>query len=363
MSVVAVLGAGAGGLSCAAELSHAGHQVRLWNRTPTSLPAGGVISYTGVLGDGAVEAEAVGSDLAVALRRADTVVVSLPALGHGAVFDGLAALGCAVPVVLNPGHTGGALHLRRMFAARGVRLPPVAELSTLTYVARRTPDGGVRITGRARQVRCGRLPGGAAAAECAADLFPGTLSEVPDVLASSLSNVNLVLHPPGAILAAAWTEATGGGFTFYVDAMTDGVGRVIDALDAERRTVAAAFGHALPRLAEEMALVGTVPPALAACGDTATAIRAGEANKTLGAPGSLQHRYYQEDFPYAVTPFLALARIAGVTTPVASALLTIARTMTGRPLDSPAALPDGLDATALGIDGLTVAGLLRLVRG
>jgi opine dehydrogenase len=357
MSVVAVLGAGAGGLSCAAELSLAGHQVRLWNRTAASLPASGVISYAGVLGEGSVTAAAVSADLAVTVAGADAVVVSLPALGHGAVFAGLTAVGCAVPVVLNPGHTGGALHLRRVFAARGVPLPPVAELSTLTYVARRSgDDGGVRITGRAGQVRCAALPGGAAAAACAASLFPGTVSPAPDVLATSLSNVNLVLHPPGAILSAAWVEATGGAFTFYVDAMTDGVGRVIDALDGERRAVAAAFGHKLPSLAEEMALVGTVPASLATGGDTASAVRAGEANKTLRAPDSLRHRYYREDFPYALTPFLALAGIAGVDTPVAAALLTVARALTG-------GLDGGLDAAGLGIDGLTVDGLLGLVRG
>jgi opine dehydrogenase len=362
MSVVAVLGAGGGGLSCAAELSLAGHSVRLWNRTEASLPGSGVISYTGVLGEGSVTAAAASTDLRVVLDGADAVVVSLPALGHGAVFAGLAALGCAVPVVLNPGHTGGALHLRRVFAASGVPLPPVAELSTLTYVARRPPGDprGVRITGRAGRVRCAALPGGEEAAACAAALFPGTLSPVPDVLATSLSNVNLVLHPPGAILSAAWVEATGGAFTFYVAAMTDGVGRVVDALDAERRSVAAAFGHKLPSLAEEMALVGTVPSSLAASGDTAAAVRAGEANKTLRAPDSLGHRYYREDFPYAVTPFLALAAIAGVDTPVAAALLTVARALTGG-LDD--ALDGGLDAAGLGIDGLTVDGLLGLVRG
>lgn len=360
MSVVAVLGAGAGGLSCTAELSLAGHSVRLWNRSEASLPGSGVISHTGVLGEGSVTAAAVSTDLRRVLDGADAVVVSLPALGHDAVFSGLAALGCAVPVVLNPGHTGGALHLRRVFSASGVPLPPVAEMSTLTYVARREDAGGggagVRITGRAGRVRGAALPGGEAAAACAAALFPGTLSPVPDVLATSLSNVNLVLHPPGAILSAAWVEATGGAFTFYVDAMTDGVGRVIDALDAERRSVASAFGHKLPSLAEEMALVGTVPASLAAGGDTAAAVRAGEANKTLPAPDSLRHRYYREDFPYAVTPFLALAAVAGVATPVASALLTVARALAG-------GLAGGLDVAGLGIEGLTVDGLLRLVRG
>jgi opine dehydrogenase len=364
MSVIAVLGGGAGGLSCAVELTQRGHLVRLWNRNPATVAAfrSGDIGHDGVLGSGSVTVGLVTTDLGQALAGADVAVVCLPALAHAALFADLAAHGCAAPVVLNPGHTGGALHLRQVFARRGVRPPPVAELSTLTYVARRrsVPGQGERvlITGRAGQVRCGALPGGTAAFAAAAELFPGVASAVPDVLASSLANVNLVLHPPGAILSAAWAESTGGAFTFYVDAMTDGTGRVIDALDAERRTVAAAFGHDLPPLTGEMALIGTVPPALAAAGDTAAAIRAGVANQAIAAPDSLTHRYYREDFPYAIRPFQALARIAGVPVPLAGALATVAGVLLG-----PDASGSGLDADGLGAAGLDLAGLLRLVRG
>jgi opine dehydrogenase len=366
---VAVLGGGAGGLSCAVELTQRGHQVRLWNRNPATVApfAAGVIGYDGVLGSGSVTVARVTSDLAEALAGADAALVCLPALAHPALFADLAALDYAHPVLLNPGHTGGALHLKHVFTVRGSRLPTVAELSTLTYIARRHGER-VSITGRAGQVRCGALPGGEAAAAVAAELFGDTVVRVPDVLASSLANVNLVLHPPGAILGAAWTEATGGAFTFYVDAMTEGVGRVIDGLDAERRAVAAAYGHDLPPLAAEMALVGTVPPDLAGSVSTATAIRAGEANRCIAAPGSLAHRYYREDFPYGIRPLQALARIAGVPTPLADALATVAGTLLGPDparagLDANGLGTPGLDAVALGIDGLDRDGVLRLVRG
>lgn len=359
MTRVAVLGGGAGGLSCAVELTQRGHQVRLWNRNPATVRpfSSAVIGFTGALGQGSVAVEAVTSDLADALAGADVAIVCLPALAHDAVFAGLAECGCAIPVVLNPGHTGGALHARQVFSARGVPLPPIAELSTLTYVARRREDR-VRITCRASHVRCGALPGGEAAAAAATDLFDGVIDRARDVLASSLANVNLVLHPPGAILGAAWAEATGGAFTFYVEAMTDGVGRVLDALDAERRAVAARFGHDLPPLAKEMALIGTAPPELANAGDTAAAIRAGEANKSIGAPDSLSHRYYREDFPYAVRPFQALARIAGEATPLADALAVVAGALLG-----PEAIGRGLGADGLGVAGLDLDEVLELVRG
>ena len=357
MTAVAILGAGAGGLSCAVELTQAGHDVRLWNRNPRALERyveSRSVPHNGVLGEGTAPLALVTTDLRAALQSAEVLVVSLPALAHAALFTDLADVACALPIVLNPGHTGGALHARAIFLRRGVPLPPVVEFSTLTYVARVQPEGGVRITCRAGQVRAGALPGGESAVGGARALFPGVLG-VPDVLASSLSNVNLVLHPPGAILAAAWVEAPVPAFTFYVDAMTPGVARVIDLLDAERRAVAAGFGHDLPPLSEEMALIGTVSSG-AVAQDVGAAIRGGEANQFIKAPDSLGHRYYQEDLPYALTPFIALAGVAGVAVPMAQALLTIGGGLLARDLAA-----TGLGAEALAIAGLDLNGLMEVV--
>ncbi len=360
MSRVAVLGGGAGGLASAVELCRAGHEVRLWNRNPRTIARvaeSRAVAFDGVLGEGAEKLDVVTSALDEALKDAEAVVVCLPALAHDAVFNDLAEAACAVPVVLNPGHTCGALHARAVFGARGVALPPLAELSTLTYVARVQPDGVLRVTCRAGRVRCGVLPGGEEALDVARRLFPGAV-QAPDVLASSLANVNLVLHPPGAILAAAWVEAPGEDFTFYVDALSPGVARVITALDAERRAVAAAFGHDLPPLIEEMALIGTASREHAASGDVALAIRSGEANRRIAAPTSLAHRYYEEDLPFALVPFVALAAIAGAEVPTAHALVHLGGVLLGRDLYA-----SGLNVTKLGLAGLDQPALERLVRG
>jgi opine dehydrogenase len=358
VSRIAVLGAGAGGRSTAIELAQAGHEVRLWNRNPRTVAAlleSRAVAFRGVLGEGTEKLALVTTALDEALRGAEAVVVCLPALAHGAIFADLATARCSVPVILNPGHTGGALHARAVFSAHGTRLPPLAELSTLTYVARVQPDGIVSVTCRAGQVRCGVLPGGQHALEVAHSLFPAAVG-ASDVLASSLSNVNLVLHPPGAILAAAWVEAPERDFTFYVDALTPGVARVIATLDDERRAVAAGFGHDLPGLAEEMALIGTVSEE-AAAGDVGAAIRSGDANRLILAPRSLAHRYYEEDLPFALVPFAVLAAIAGVAVPTAHALLRLGGVLLDRDL-----FATGLDASRLGLDGLVATEVEALVR-
>ena len=355
---VAVLGAGAGGAAAAADLILRGHAVRLWHPRPPRLEpfaAAGAVRHHGVLGDGEARLELATTDLAEALAGADAAVACLPAVVRETVVEAWAAADAVTPLILNPGHTGGALHVAASLRRLGVQPPPLATFSTLTYVARSHDPGTVTVTAVAERVLAAALPGGERALALARELFPQA-EPVRDVLAVDLANTNLVLHPPGVILGAAWIEATGGDFLFYVEGMTPGVVRVLETLDAERLAVARAYGHELEALAEEMAAIGTADAELAARGDTGGAIREGGANATIRAPGSLDHRYYAEDISYGLAPFRAFADAAGVATPVAEALLRLGLVLLGDRDESI------LGAEELGIAGRDAAGVLALVR-
>lgn len=357
---VTIMGAGAGGMAAAVELTHAGHSITLWNRSPDTLKpfetAGG-LAYEGVLGDGVARPAAMTCDASVAVKGTELVLVCAPTSSHRDLARVLAQsrLAAGIPVVLNPGHTGGALEFQQAFREAAGSAPPIAELSTLTYVARKHQPERVTVTGRAKRVRGAALPGGHAALAAACALFD-SVAPVDDVLASGLSNVNMVLHPPGAVLAASWVEARHGDFTFYVEAMTPGVARVMRALDDERRTVASAFGHALPSLVAEMKVIGTVEDD-ADERDLVGAISGGQANQRIKAPDTLSHRYYLEDFAYGLLPFLAFAGIAGVPTPVADALLELGSALTD--IDFRA---NGRTAERMCISGMTSAELIARVR-
>jgi len=357
VQTIAILGAGAGGTAAAVELQAKGHEVRLWNRSAQTLEPlrriGGV-EYEGVLGEGRISIARIDSDLKTIVDGADAALVCLPTFTHGAIARDLAAIGFERPIVLNPGHTGGALEFRHAWLSVARRAPELAEFSTLTYVARKQ-EARVRISGVARQVRVGALPGADAAMEAARRMYPSA-SPVQSVLVSDLSNANLVLHPPAAVLGAAWIEATGGDFTFYVQGATPGVGRVMGALDRERQAVAAAFGYAVEPLVEEMRAIGTVEPDTEPGADIVQAISGGAANRRIKAPDSFAHRYYREDFGFGLVPFAELAAIAGVPVPTADALLTLASGMTGEDYRR-----SGRNAQRMGIAGLTLAGLKQLV--
>lgn len=356
---VAVLGAGAGGAASVAELVLAGHDVSFWGRSePTIAPhvdLGGV-AYEGKLGAGIAKPMWIGTNLAEAIAGVDVAVVALPTFSHSGIATALSKAGWLNDklVVLNPGHTGGALEFSESFRIASGRLPAVVEFSTLTYVARKYRPDGVTVTGRAKQVRAASLNCGRDAVSIAATLFPGA-EPVADVLAADLSNVNMILHPPGAILSAAWVEATSGNFTFYVDAMTPAVARVMRLLDSERLAVAKAFGHILPNVIDEMRLIGTVEANVDA-NDYVAAISGGEANRKIKAPASLEHRYYREDFGHGLLPFLVLAEIARVETPVAESLYRLAQAAVG--VDHRIG---GRTAEAMGISGFSKDALLQRV--
>ena len=358
---VAVIGAGAGGAASVAELTLAGHAVTLWNRSAATLApfmALGGVEYKGVLGTGVSTPQRMTLDLGQAIEGADVALVCLPTITHRAIARSLAQLGAhALPVVLNPGHTGGALEFQESYRlAGGGRAPPIAEFHTLAYIARKYTPTEVTITGTAKFLRLGILPGGTAAADAARRLYP-VAHPVADVLNSSLANLNMTLHAPGAVLGAAWIEATRGAFTFYVQGMTPGVARVMRALDDERLAVARAFGHELLALGAEMQKYGTIEAHVPDTTDLVGAIASGEANKRIKAPDSLAHRYYLEDFGYGLVPFIALAAAANVEVPVANALLNLGATLTG--VDFRAI---GRTAQTMGIAGLDRDGVLRLVR-
>jgi len=357
---VLIIGAGSGGMAAVAELTRAGHDVVLWNRSAATLAPlqqRGGVGFEGVLGSGVAVPRLTTADLAAAVVDVEVAVVTLPTFSHAPVARALAEAGwdASRPVILNPGHTGGALEF--FTAYRSVRddVPPIAEFSTLTYVARKYSPDVVTVTGRAKHVHAAALPGGERALEIARSLFPG-VAPARDVLFCDLCNLNMVLHAPGAILAAAWVEARKGDFTFYVEAMTPGVVRIMRELDRERQAVARAFGHEMPSVVDEMKLVGTVDQR-ANSDDYAAAISGGEANKKIKGPDSLSHRYYREDFGHGLLPFLELAKIAEVPTPVASSLYQLAGILCGTDFAE-----FGRTAKAMGIAGFTKARLLERVR-
>ncbi len=358
-SKAAVLGGGNGGFAAAAHLTLCGCEVSLYNRsaaTIAAVAAAGGITYQGVLGEGFARVSAT-TDMAVAVDGAALIEVCAPALAHPGYAAALAPLlQPETLIVLNPGDMLGSLAFVQALRTAGYTgAVRIGETSTLTYICRKPDDGSVNITASLQQVPFAAFPGQATAAMVEAlqgynlDLAPET-----SVLPVGLANVNIVLHPTGMVLAAAWIEHSGGDFAYYYDAATPAVARTMEALDRERLAVAQAYGVVALPFPTLFANIGSTSRAAAASGSYLQALLDSVPNRQLKAPPRLDHRYLNEDVPCSLVPLAELGAVAGVPMPVTESLITLAGTVNAT--DYRAA---GRRLAALGLGGRDRAALLR----
>jgi opine dehydrogenase len=330
MTTIAILGAGNGGFAAAAHLATEGHRPQLYNRSEETIAAikeQGGVRHSGVLGTGTASVPVITTDLSRALDGADLLMICLPATALDGIARALADhVNGSRPLLVNPGATGGALAVRQTLTEAGCEsLPPIAETNTLTYIARKQSNERVHVSSLVDNVRCAALPPATPeeAIEPFRDLYP-TLTPVSSPLHTALSNVNAVLHPPGIVLSAAWIEHTGGDFRFYFDAGTPAVASVMEDLEAERLAIADAVGLTVDPFPEMFADIGSTSKEAAESGSFLRMLKESEPNKSIKAPDSVDHRYFDEDIPFGLVPMAELGRWAGVETPVIDSLVTIA---------------------------------------
>ena len=323
----AVIGAGHGGKSMAAHLAVMGYTVTLFNRTAAHVEAirrrGGIEleSYEGGP-RGFARITAVTSTINGALAEADVVMVVVPSSAHAEV-----AANCAPHlrddqiVVLHPGRTGGALEFRRALREAGCRANvTIAEAETLIYACRSDGPAQARIFRIKEAVPLAALP--ATETSRVLDVLCKAYPQFIDgdsVLHTGLNNMGAIFHPALAILNAGYIESTGGHFQFYIDGATPSVSRVLEVLDRERVTVAAAIGIRA-RTAQEWLRM-----AYDASGDSLhEAIQNQAGYHGITAPSTLNHRYIFEDVPMSLVPIAALGRRYGVSVEAIDSIICLA---------------------------------------
>jgi opine dehydrogenase len=358
---IAVLGAGHGGCAAAADLTRRGHRVRLHARSAARLAPlreRGGIDARGVQ-EGFVPLPVMTTDVAEALYRADLIMLVVPSVAHEHYARALAPLiDGSTPIFLNPGHTGGGLHFVHELRRAGYRGPiKTCETVTLTYIARLEGPATVAIYSYTKRLRFAALPG-----KHADELFALTKPIYPEIIQASsvietaLTNMNAIFHPPGMLMNAGWIESTGGNFLFYREGITEAVGRVTAAIDAERLAIANALGVPAVPFLDAFLQAGLTTPAAHASGNIARACRESEPNKTIKSPSSLDHRYVHEDVGYGLVPLAALGHLAGVATPTIDATVHLMGVCVG--IDY---AREGLTLEKLGLAGTSPSDVVKRV--
>lgn len=354
-----IIGAGHGGKAMAAHLALMGFHVTLYNRTPEHIAAiqkrGGIELESYVGGPhGFGQLACATSDMGEALERASVIMVVVPSTAHVDIASMVAPhLRDGQVIVLHPGRTCGAIQfVKALYDCGCTADATVAEAETLIYASRSEGPAQVRIFRIKEAVPLAALPATRTACvlEALAPAYPQFIDGI-SVLHTGLNNMGAIFHPTLTILNAGRIESTGGDFQFYIDGVTPSVARVLEVLDRERVTVAAALGIRAQTATEWLKM------AYDASGtDLYETIRNQSGYYGIKAPNTLNHRYIMEDVPMSLVPIANLGRHYGVSVRGMDSVIRLACIIhhtdywrRGRTLDK------------LGIDSLSVSEITRYV--
>jgi opine dehydrogenase len=335
---ICIIGAGNGGSAIAGDLTLAGHHCRLFefpeyaaNLQP--IQAQGGIRVTGIARTGFAQLERATTDLAEAVAGADLIMVATVALAHERVARELAFhLEEGQVMVLWPG-SGGTLAFRKVWDEMEFdRKVYLAEAVTFPYCCRRLEGPGTvnihRIDGPNMLIAALPVTDTGVVLQALEGTYGHVVKPARSILEPALYNVNIIVHPVGALLNMGRIEHTQGEFYMYKEGITPSVKKVIYAMDAERSALFRALGTQ-PYTYDEI---------FADCFNMTVEEFAVTSSK---GPLSMQDRYVTEDIPMGAALTVSLARKAGVPTPTYECMIHLASVVnetdyyrTGRTLEN-----------------------------
>jgi opine dehydrogenase len=323
---LAVLGAGHGGKTMAADMAARGYHVNLYNRTLEHIDAiqarGGIElqleSEEVVFGP----LQVVSDRMEEALDGVRLIMVVVPAFGHADIARQCAPhLKDGQIIVLNPGRTGGALEFRKVLQECGCTADvTIAETETLLFASRSGGPAEARVFRRKNSIPLAALPATRTeqVLDILTEIYPQFVA-APNVLHTSLNNMGAVFHPALTLLNAGWIERTQGDFQFYMDGVTQSTSRILEVIDRERVTVAAALG-----VRAQTALEWLVRAYSATGENLDEAMHDNPGYQGIKAPRSLRHRYILEDVPFSLVPIASLGKRFGVNVWAIDSLIQLA---------------------------------------
>jgi len=351
---IAILGGGHGCYAAAADLSEAGHAVRLWRRDAAALKPvidAGSIVLKDSDGARAVKIAGATADIAQALDGAQLIVIPSPAIAQEDIARAMAPHLRDGQVVFLPPGTFGSFVMHRIVRQAGNRADVAwAETGTLPYLARKHGEREVNVTIRAVRLPTGVYPARKTEHALAVirEAYPG-VHGCGDALSGALMNAGPIIHPPLIVMNAAPLQHFE-RWDIHNEGTQPAVRAVTDRLDQERIAVREALGYGAPHypLADhyrnDQWMYGDAHKKLVKSGDWREHI-------------DLQtHRYVIEDTELGLAFLASVARWAKADAPIAHGLLAVAGGWQGRDLRKGPRTLEGL-----GLDPLDKAALQQLL--
>lgn len=356
---IAVLGGGHGAHAMAADLSLKGYKVNLCEAPEFEEGFHATLARQAVnLIDpwGKRHSAKLGlatTDFQAALRDVDYIMMNVPAVAAKGFFERI------IPYLRNgqtlikwSGNFSALLFanmLKEMSVKKRVTL---AEGNTLPWGCRIVEPGTVQIMVWVTRLLLATFPGKNIdrILDHVKPMYPVVPCE--NVLATSLNNLNPIVHPVGTVMNAGWIDTVGEKFFFYRDGNTLSISRGIKRIFEEVSRVAEAAGVTMNTYPEEDFWKKS---AIMSSYTRAAFDKEGCVAKISG-PTSMKSRYITEDIPYGLVPIRKLAMQYDTPTPFIDAVIIL-----GSVINETDYMSSGLSLEEIGIKGLSRDKLRRFL--
>lgn len=305
---VGIAGAGSIAFGTAVLLCENGHDPMLWS--PSGAGTADIAAGSALTAKGAIEAThnvRVASSAESLARDNDTLIIALPGYGHKAIMDALADYIRQDQHVIVSSHVSlGAIYLGNLLKKRGVSAP-ITAWGTTVVTGRRQSGTEVHVNTLRKLVDICTVPErkSANARDLCERLFGDRFQPRDGLLAISLSNLNPQNHM--GIALGNMTRMERGEIWSQGQNVTPNVGRLLEALDAERQAIAAKLGLEVRTIFEHFHLSFHVP--------VASISEMNQQMHTLGnggtGPATADSRYVKEDVPYGLGLTVVLGDMVG----------------------------------------------------
>lgn len=356
---IAVLGGGNGAHTMAADLTMKGYVVNMCEmpefeenvKVPLDRQAIDLIDPWGE--KQTIKLNMVTTNFRDALKEVEYIMVAIPAIGSENFFNAFMPHLEDGQTIVKWSANFSALAFAAILRDKGINKNiTMAEVHTLPWGCRLVEPGTVQIMVWAVKMLFATLPAGNIhkVIEDVKDMYPVVPAE--NVLATTLNNLNPIVHPIGTVMNAGWVDTAGKDFYFYRDGNTLSVSRCIKKVYEEVGAVAEAIGVKMLKYPEEdfwkkSSIMSTY--------FMAPFDKEGAVAKISG-PSSVKSRYLTEDLPYGLVPIKKLALGFNVATPVIDAVITLSSE-----INQADYMEQGLSLEDLRIDGLKKDALNRFL--
>jgi len=324
---IAVLGGGNGAHAMAADLTMKGYEVNMCEAPEfkegisTTLERQAIDLIDAWGERHTVKLNKATTDFEEALKGVSYIMMAVPAIGTKSFFNSIVPYLEDGQIIIKWSANFSALLFASMLKEKGIKKDiTLAEAHTLPWGCRLVAPGTVEIMVWVTRLLLAALPARNIdrVIDEVKNMYPVVAGE--SVLATSLNNLNPIVHPVGTVMNAGWIDTIGKDFYFYRDGNTLSISRGIKEIFEEVSKLANTIGIKMIEYPEEdfwkkSAIMSTYA--------RASFDKEGSVANISG-PSSVKSRYITEDIPYGLVPIAQLARKFNVATPVIDAVIELA---------------------------------------